>query len=302
MAQPIQILWAPVGVDLPSLGARALVDVSDGDTPNIRMPVRMLSVDTPEVTAGTPVRARAIDQEFLQLAEWIEQGRAPISRPLAEYLLPKLSTGTAGSLQFEQGNQASEFAKQNTQARLTRPDGTMRNLFIRVAETPFDDNGRLLAYVAPNYSNADRQLMSRRERATFNLDLVASGWAATFVIYPSIPGELDLPMLLEAASTASYEPRGFWTQPNTLLAYEYRTVEKLFRLTRRIVDGEPLGGAARLAWRERYCVDMRSRTLHGPENYFEVPPAYRLWLWPKHVGEAVARLNLIPSPSLSGTL
>jgi hypothetical protein len=57
---------------------RALVDVTDGDTPNLRMPVRMLSVDTPEVTARTEERASAIDQEFLQLAEWIREGLAPI--------------------------------------------------------------------------------------------------------------------------------------------------------------------------------------------------------------------------------
>ena len=47
----------------------------------------MLSVDTPEVTARTDQRAQAIDQELAQLADWIGQGRAPISQPLAEFLL-----------------------------------------------------------------------------------------------------------------------------------------------------------------------------------------------------------------------
>ncbi|HKQ00418.1 MAG TPA: hypothetical protein VJ735_08810 [Actinomycetes bacterium] len=42
------------------------MDVTDGDTPNIRLPVRLLSVDTPEVTARTDQRAQAIDQEFVQ--------------------------------------------------------------------------------------------------------------------------------------------------------------------------------------------------------------------------------------------
>jgi hypothetical protein len=46
---------------MPSLGARPLVDVTDGDTPNLRMPVRMLSVDTPEVTADTAAGAARID-------------------------------------------------------------------------------------------------------------------------------------------------------------------------------------------------------------------------------------------------
>ncbi|MGH3926697.1 MAG: hypothetical protein ACRDTT_28185, partial [Pseudonocardiaceae bacterium] len=76
-------------------------------------------------------------------------------------------------LQFQQGRDASAFAKDNAEQRLTRPDGRKRNLFIRIAERPFDDNGRLLAYVAPDYSAAERRTLTRRERATFNLDLVA---------------------------------------------------------------------------------------------------------------------------------
>jgi hypothetical protein len=109
----------------------------------------MLSVDTPEVTARTDKRAQAIDQEFAQLAEWISQRRAPISRPLAELLVPKLATGRAGRLQLQQGREASSFAKQRFQERLTQPDGSKRKLFVRIADSLFDDNGRLLAYVAP---------------------------------------------------------------------------------------------------------------------------------------------------------
>jgi hypothetical protein len=93
MIDAVQILWSPAGVTLSALDPLELVDVTDGDTPNIRLPVRLLSVDTPEVTARTDQRAQAIDQELAQLAEWIGQGRAPIFRPLAEFLLPKLATG-----------------------------------------------------------------------------------------------------------------------------------------------------------------------------------------------------------------
>ncbi|MGH3837569.1 MAG: hypothetical protein ACRDSF_17975 [Pseudonocardiaceae bacterium] len=97
MIEPIQIMWSPAGVTMQSVGARALVDVMDGDTPNIRMPIRMLSVDTPEVTARSEQRVRTIDEEFRQLAEWIEQGRAPISRRLGDVVAPKLATGRAGT-------------------------------------------------------------------------------------------------------------------------------------------------------------------------------------------------------------
>jgi endonuclease YncB( thermonuclease family) len=301
MIDAVEIFWTPAGVTMSASGTRALVDITDGDTPNIRMPVRMLSVDTPEVTARSDARAGAIDQEFAQLAEWIEQGRAPISRPLGEFLLPKLATGGAGTLQYKQGKEASAFAKQNAERRLTRPDGSKRSLFIRMDRyNPFDDNGRLLAYVAPNYSAGERKDMTREERSTFNLDMVRMGWAAPFVIYPAIPGELDLPLLLEDTEAAIRAPRGIWTEANTLLAYEYRSLERLFQITRKIVGGTELSPADAFAWRERYCVDMRDRVLHGPEDYFTISPAYRLWLWPKDVQEAVGRLNLVPSRRLAG--
>jgi endonuclease YncB( thermonuclease family) len=299
MTDAVQILWSPAGVTLSALDPLELVDVTDGDTPNLRLPVRMLSVDTPEVTARTDQRAQAIDQEFAQLAEWIEQDRAPISRPLAQFLLSKLTTGRAGRLQLQQGRDASTFAKQRFQERLTRPDGSQRKLFVRIADSPFDNNGRLLAYIAPNYSEKERRTLTRAQRATFNLDLVEAGHAAPFVIYPSIPGEFDLPLLLEAASGAVSEPRGIWANPETLLAYEYRAMEKLFRVTRKIVNNQPLKPGEARSWRERYCVDMRTRSLHGPEDYFGIAPEYRLWIWPHDLNEAIARLNLIPSPRLS---
>jgi endonuclease YncB( thermonuclease family) len=298
MIDTVQIFWSPAGATMPSLGARALVDLSDGDTPNVRMPIRMLSVDTPETTARTPTRAAAIDAEFAQLAEWIRQGEAPISAGLAGFLLPKLATGNAGSLHLQQGKAASAFAVANTTARLTRPNGTSRNLFIRTAEAPFDNYHRLLAYVAPNYSSKELQDIPRHARPTFNLDLISHGWAAPFVIYPSIPGALDLPLLVEAAADARTRRLGFWADPATLLAYEYRAMEKLYRITKRKVETGNLRSGEAFSWRERYCVDMRTRTLHGPEDYSGIDPEYRLWIWPSDLNEAVSRLNLVPTAQL----
>jgi hypothetical protein len=159
----------------------------------------------------------------------------------------------------------------------------------------FDDNGRLLAYVAPNYTAREREHLTREERSTFNLDTVREGWAATFVIYPAIPGELDLPLLLEAAESARSAGHGIWSDPNTLLAYEYRSLERHFQITDKLVKGEDVSAAER---RERYRVDMRRRVLHGPEDYVEVPAPYRLWLWQRDVRAAVANLNLVPARKL----
>ena len=128
--------------------------------------------------------------------------------------------------------------------------------------------------------------------------MVVAGWAATFVIYPSIPGELDLPMLLDAAATARTTGRGIWADPLTLPGYEYRCLERLHEVTAKIVAGEDLAAAERFSWRERYCADMRDRVLHGPEDYSDIEPEYRLWFWAADVGEAVSRLNLTPARAL----
>ncbi|MDE1674363.1 thermonuclease family protein [Nocardia gipuzkoensis] len=299
MIEPVQVLWSPAGVTMPSLGSMQLVDITDGDTPNIRMPVRMLSVDTPEVTARTSEGAVKVDEKFAQLAQWIEQRNdVPITRQYADHLLPKIQTGKAGTLQFEQGRAASAFAKDNAVQRLSRPDGTQRALFVRTADTPFDNNGRLLAYVAPNYSAAELQTMPRAQRATFNLDMVRSGWAAPFVIYPSIPGELDLPLFLAAAADAADAGRGIWGNADTLPAYEYRAVEKLYLTTKQIVDGK--APRDRYSWRDRYCADMRTRVLYGPEDYMDIDSTYRLWIWSADVRRVVTELNLSPSRRLVG--
>jgi endonuclease YncB( thermonuclease family) len=293
------VFWAPAGQTVPNIGAKALIDVTDGDTPNIRMPVRMLSVDTPEVTAKSAARAAAIDQEFLALADWIRAGKAPVSPRFAGHILPKLDSGTAGTRQFNAGTAASAWFKDHAAARLKAPNGRQRSLFVRLGDAPFDDNGRLLAYVAPSYTDRERATMSRADRATFNLDLVASGWASAFVLYPNIPGEQDYPMLAQAAAEALAAPRGQWTDPLVMPAYEYRMCEKLHAITKRLVAGETLSGAQRFGWRSRYCADARTRLLYGPEDYQAVPPPWRLWIWPDDVQSAVATLNLTPSRELT---
>lgn len=295
MIEATQILWTPAGQSLPSLGSKALVDVSDGDTPNIRMPIRMLSIDTPEVTARSPKRAAAIDEEFKQLAAWIKIGTAPVSKAFADYILPKLENVDAGTLQYNQGKAASAFYQDLIEARLTRPNSTSkRNLFIHTAESHFDGYGRLLAYVAPSYSPKEREQMTRRERATFNLDLIESGWAAPFILFPSIPGELDLPLFLEAAVAAKEAKRGQYQNDLSLPGYEYRMCEKLYGITQKLADGDSLSYAEQLKWRSRYCVDMRDRSLLGPENYFIIPEPYRIWVWPEDVQRAIGMLNLVP--------
>ncbi len=299
MVDLVQVLWSPAGAQIPNLGARALVDVSDGDTPNIRMPIRMLSVDTPEVTARSVTGAQKVDQKFAELAAWIQNGTAPVSAGFAAYILPKLATGNAGTLQFDQGKQASAWFKARADERLKRPNSNRRrNLFVRTADTPFDNYNRLLAYVAPSYSSRELADLTRKQRATFNLDLVESGWAAPFIVFPNIPGELDLPVFLEAAVDAQDAGRGQYADPLSLPAFEYRMCEKLHRISKKIAAGEKLSAKETRAWRSRYVADMRDRSLHGPESYMAVPMPYRIWIWPQDVQRAIGALNLTPAADL----
>jgi len=298
MPDPIEILWQPAGFELDALSPSRLVDVSDGDTPNIRMPVRMLSVDTPEVTAKSEAGAARVDARFLELAEWIRSGHAPIGPAFRDHILPKLETGTAGSLQFVQGQAASAYLEARIDERIARPGKDPRSLFLRAADERFDRNGRLLAYVAPSYTATERRAMSRRERSTFNLDLMESGHAMPFILFPSIPGELDLPLAVEVSVEAMEAQRGQYADEMFLPAYEYRAAEKLYRITRDIVAGDSLSATRRLSWRSRYCADMRDRRVHGPETYMGVPIPYRLWIWPADLQTAIAKLNLVPAPNL----
>ncbi len=295
MIKTTQILWQTAGQNLPSLGSKNLIDISDGDTPNIRMPIRMLSIDTPEVTARSLKGAVNVDKKFKQLAKWIREGKAPVTKEFEHYILPKLENVDAGTLQYKQGKQASAYYQAQAKTRLTKKNGRKaRKLFIRAAEPPFDNYGRLLAYVAPSYSSKERSTMTRRERATFNLDMVASGWAASFIIYPNIPGELDLPLFIETAVNAKALNLGQHQEKESLAGYEYRMCEKLYRITKKLVAGDTLPYSSQLAWRSRYCADMRDRRLVSPENYFLIPEAYRLWIWPDDVQEAIGKLNLVP--------
>ena len=165
---------------------------------------------------------------------------------------------------------------------------------MRSADVPFDRFGRLLAYVAPSYSKTERAQMTRRERATFNLDLIESGWATPFILFPSIPGELDLPIFLESAVSAMENKAGQYAEEFFLPAYEYRMCEKLHDITKKLVAGQELSFPEQLEWRSRYCADMRTRRLYGPEAYTEIPEPYRLWVWPDDVQEAIGKLNLVP--------
>jgi endonuclease YncB( thermonuclease family) len=296
----VQIFWDPQGFALDSLGSNKFLGTSDGDTPSVSISVRMLSVDAPETHYPGRTRPSRQDETLAQLAGWINDGRAPIGPDLAAYLYPRLATGRAGSLQENQGEQSSAVFSQMVEQMLIRPDGTRRSVFLHTADEPFDQYGRLLAYVAPSYSRQELATMTVWQRASFNLLMVHTGWAAPFIIYPSVPKYRDLTLFRAAAKEAYLAGRGIWGEPLTLTGYEFRMCVKLYDITRRLVAGESLSTAARESWLERYCVDLTTRGIYYPENYFRVAPYNRLFVWPKDVTDAVAKLNLVPGLTEEG--
>ena len=291
----VKIFWDPQGLAIDSLGTKEYLRATDGDTPYISLSIRMLSIDTPETHYPGSTRPSRHDADLARLADWIYQGRAPIEDDLAAYFHPRLATGRAGTLQEHQGKQAAAVFEEMLQRRLTRPNGSKRSLFVYAADQPFDRYGRLLAYIAPYYNREELKTLSLWERASFNLLMVRSGWAATLIIYPSIPRHRDLVLFREAAKEAYMAGRGCWADPNLLTGYEFRMAVKLFKVTKRLVEGESLSSRERKSWVQRYCVDMTTRQIYYPEQYFKVAPYNRLFIWPDDVSDAVAHMNLLPA-------
>lgn len=290
----VAIFWDPTGVELDSLGAKQFVRATDGDTPYVSMSIRLLSIDTPEVHYPGNQSPSKMDDELAELAEWLRQGKTQVDDELADYLHPKLATGRAGTLQEQQGKQAMQFFQTLVEQKLKIGDKKYRSVFLRVADQPFDDYGRLLAYMAPAYTPEERLQLSRAERATFNLTMVASGWAASFPVYPSLPQHVDLTMLRDAAEDAFVQRLGARADPNALTGYEFRMCVKLYDVTKKLVGSGGRLRETKPSWVTRYCVDMTTREIFYPQDYIKVPPYNRIFIWPDDVSEAVSRLNLIP--------
>jgi len=291
----VKIFWDPKGFEFDSLGTKKYLRATDGDTPYISMPIRMLSIDTPEVHYPGNSKPSKSDGKLMQLAEWIDSGIAPVGSGLGAHLHPKLATGSAGTLHEEQGMLATAEFKEMIAERLTKPSGAKRKVYIRAADEHFDQYGRLLAYMSPNYSRKERESLPREAQVSFNHAMVASGWAASFIIYPSIPKYTELVAFREAARDACENGLGAWSDPLTLTGYEFRMCIRLYNITKKLASGKKLAGYEKYGYVSRFCVDMTSREIFYPGDYYRVAPHNRIFIWSDDVGDAVAKLNLLPA-------
>lgn len=296
----IKIFWDPKGLELDSLGTKEYVRITDGDTPFVSMSIRMLSIDTPEVHYPGNQKPSKQDEHLAQLAAWIQAKEAPINDGLAKYLQPKLTTKRAGTLQEEQGKLATAKFQELLVNKLEKnPDGSerkpKRRVFLRSADQPFDQYGRLLAYMAPSYTAKELASMDYKDRATFNLLMIESGWAATFPIYPSIPKYYDLALLQKMAKDAYDKKRGIWANPLTLTGYEFRMCVKLYEVTKKRREGKKVSSSELYGWISRFCVDMTTREIFFPQDYYKVAPYDRIFVWPEDAAKATANMNLVPA-------
>jgi len=179
---------------LRTAAAQRLFSVTDGDTPSILQPVRMVSTDTPEKThyAGRPEVAQLKLDACRQrlLAGFYPQ----IPDRLRDYLIDRIDA-SAAARHIAAGEEASVKFDLLLRDRLARPDGRQRGVATIPTGEVIDRYGRMLAYLAPWFAGTRSDPVPPRgdpARRTFNLDMVAAGWAAPFMVYPSLPQNDDL--------------------------------------------------------------------------------------------------------------
>ncbi|MFD5271546.1 hypothetical protein [Streptomyces sp. NPDC058335] len=176
------------------------MSVTNGDTPNIAMAIRMVSIDTPESHyGGAPATAQtALERTKARLLDGTYDA---LPQDLRDYLVSHITPDAAQRHQAA-GQAAAEAHTATVANRLTRPDGSQRKMAVIAAGELVEGNGRLLAYTAPWFTGSASDPLPPRDdpgRRTFNLDMVSLGWAATFLIYPSNPPNKDLNLLPEDA-------------------------------------------------------------------------------------------------------
>jgi endonuclease YncB( thermonuclease family) len=279
-------------------------DPTDGDTLKVSQPLRFVSVDTPEKesVAGGPASA----QQKLDLTrKRIEDGLFGnlLSDELSAYLLAKLTNNSA-ERHIAAGHGASAALQTLLDERAPRNSRNQRALAVMPTGEIIDRYGRMLVYVAPWLTNPKEVPKDDPRRATFNLNLIESGWGAFFPIFPSLPKTPDLKLAAAAASAAWSEKRGQWSNgnENLLLAYEYRAVVKL---AAKPGKGSFAAGATSKQKREaaaallkkafqRICVDITTAKMHGLQGFHAVDPPARLWVWESEIKIAAVAMGLKP--------
>jgi endonuclease YncB( thermonuclease family) len=271
--------------------SKKLIKTSDGDTPLIEQPIRMVSCDTPEKShyAGKP----EISQPKLdKCKQRLENGfYDTLPQELRNYLIERL-TNDAADKHISAGMDATTVFEGLLEQRLTKPSGSKRKTAVIPTGEIIDVYGRLLAYIAPWFEGGTSDPLppiGDPKRRTFNLDMIENGWAAFFPIYPSLPQNKDMNLAINAAESAWNQKKGIWNKygEKVLVGYEYRMCIKL------ATASTPEKGIKDAF--QRICVDIRTLNIVGKYGFHEVPPCYRLWVWENDIEQAKIDLQLNPT-------
>lgn len=265
----------------PSFGVSPKKDIGapDGDTIKIEQPLRMVSCDTPE--KEKPFGGAATTQPKLnKVKQRLQSGFFPlIPKGLANYFIKKINA-TAASRHINAGKDASTHFEKIKNKALNKPNGKRRKVGVLPSGEVIDGNGRMLAYVMTYFDKKELPPKNDPARHTYNLTMVADGWASFFPIWPSLPKDpKDFDLLYKAARKAWSSKKGMWNKygDNLLLPYEYRLLLKLApEVTADKTVKEMMDSAF-----QRLCVDLRTMKLVGKFDFYKVPPGDRFWIWEK---------------------
>lgn len=273
-----QIIYHPNSF---KMGDYPYARITDADTPYIESSIRMLSIDAPEV--HYPAKQTTDYDGVLELlGKKLETREAypEMDEGLRLYLIPRLKNNP-GTRQYIKGLMAADQFQKILHNHLYPPNRHSRKLLLIGSGDRFDSHGRILSYITPSYTQTELKKYPRSKRKTFNLLLVENGWAASFPIFPSLPNTEDMERLREGAEKARAEKKGFWEDESILLGYE-------FRMCVRLASGKPLDECV-----YRYCVDMTSKQLYPPQEYYKADPENRIFIDSEDLDKAKKDLGLI---------
>ncbi len=154
-------------------------------------------VDTPESKlGGAPATAQqTLDRCRQRLADGVYD---EIDEPLRRHLHHRLTADAAQRHLAAGASAAEEFAKMRTARLEVSADTGRAKVGIIVTGEVIEEDGRLLGYVTPWLAPPMPPRDDPRRR-TFNLEMVETGWAAFFPLYPSLPRNVDLNLVLQTA-------------------------------------------------------------------------------------------------------
>ncbi len=260
-------------------------ETGDGDTMRLNLPFRLVSVDTPEksnVGGKAPIAQKRLAAALEVLADL--EARRKLPSGFTAYFEPRVADGGAQQ-HYAAAEDATAKLREMRDKHVKAIDGRGGQLAVIPAGEVVDGNGRMLAYVAPYLTKAEREKLGIRskKRQTFNLRLVAEGWAACFPIWPSFPSRrTDFAAFLDAAGAAYRGRKGSWAKggrASLLTGYEFRALIKIGRLALAPASaGPPPSDKDYLSHFARHCLDRRGMD-HGRFGFFQVPHGGRLWAW-----------------------